>query len=159
MECQCFQLPRCKSLHTALRRRRFGVRILAGAPVFNVDHDVRAASRLVTAAVRVRVPLVNPITNPKLRQRSSRLLPGRAGRTSLRVHHGHVAAVSNRLAHQSAGLAVGNRRHDRVRKQTPHSQPASDLTGRFHSNPEFPRRRTARGLRKTQDNKTQDARE
>ena len=56
-------LPRCKSPHTALRRRRLGVRILAGAPVFNVDHDVRAASRLVTAAVRVRVPLVNPIKN------------------------------------------------------------------------------------------------
>jgi hypothetical protein len=50
----------------------------------HVDHVVTVASRPVTAAVPVRVRLVN---HPKLRQRSSRLLPGRAGRTSLRVHH------------------------------------------------------------------------
>jgi hypothetical protein len=64
------------------------VRVLAGAPFSNVDHVVTVASRPVKAAVPVQVRLVNPISqDPKLRQRSNRLLTGRAGRKSLRVHH------------------------------------------------------------------------
>ena len=37
--------------------------------------------------VQVRVLPPGPFSDPKLRQRSIRFLPGRAGRTSLRVHH------------------------------------------------------------------------
>ena len=69
------------------------------ATISNGDHDVTAASGPVTAVVRVRIPLVTPISmDPKLRQRSIRLLTGRAGRTSLRVHH--LPRHSGRAAQQ-----------------------------------------------------------
>ena len=45
-------------------RRVSLVRIRLPQPFSNVDHDVRVASRPVKAAVRVRIPLVNP-TSPR----------------------------------------------------------------------------------------------
>ena len=50
-------------LHAAVRRRKFEVQVLAGAPSLNDDHNVRVASGPVKAAVRVQVPLINPTSN------------------------------------------------------------------------------------------------
>ena len=89
-------LPRCKSpAHRPAKAEDRGASP-RGSTISHGDHDVTAASGPVKAVVRVRIPLVTPISmDPKLRQRSIRLLTGRAGRTSLRVHQ-HSAAMRPR---------------------------------------------------------------
>jgi hypothetical protein len=54
-------------LHAAVRRRRFEVQVLAGAPFPYVDHVVTVASRPVKAAVPVQVRLINPVFIPRTR--------------------------------------------------------------------------------------------
>ena len=103
-------LPLCLSSHrTGFVNSYSSVRVRPEAP-FHVGHDVTAASRPVTAPVRVQIPLANPISTDNHNHQPGGLMANKINLADAPCFRDHQQAPSR--------FPVGDKREERTARRS-----------------------------------------